>query len=113
MSKRNIVFLLEDIIECIEKIESYTASSTFDGFKDNSMIEDAVVRNLEVIGEAARNVSQDTQDLYPDIPWKQMIGLRNRVIHQYFGVDSEIIWQIVTQELLPLKEKINLVRQSV
>jgi uncharacterized protein with HEPN domain len=80
--------------------------------KDTKTI-DAVIRNLEVIGEAARQVPDIIKQKYSDIPWKELIGLRNRVVHEYFGVDFEIVWEIITNDLPDLKEKIGNVLTEV
>ena len=106
MSKRDWKLYFEDILECIKKIESYTTDISYDDFIKDSKTIDAVVRNLEVIGEAARQVQEDTKQKYNYIPWKEIVGLRNRVIHEYFGVDLEIVWQIINQDLKELKGKI-------
>lgn len=74
--------------------------------KKNEKTVDAVVRNLEIIGEAAKNISQEFESKFPEIPWKEMISMRNKVSHEYFGVDSEILWETVTKDLPLLKEKL-------
>lgn len=102
MSRRGKLFL-EDILECMEKIEQYISGLDFEGFNQNQLIIDAVVRNLEVIGEAARNVPEDVRQIDPKIPWKSMIGLRNILIHEYFGIDEQIVWQIVTVNIRDTK----------
>jgi uncharacterized protein with HEPN domain len=104
MSKRDWQILFEDIIESIEKIEQYTKGIGFDDFAMNSMIIDAVVRNIEIIGEASKNVPSQVQEKYPHIPWRKLAGIRNRIVHEYFGVDISIIWYIVTNELSQLKQ---------
>jgi len=106
MSKRDWKLLFEDILESIKKIERYTQDIDYHGFIVNSMIVDAVVRNLEIIGEASKNISQDIQQKHSGIPWKKLAGIRNRIVHEYFGVDHEIIWFIVENELAQLKQLI-------
>jgi uncharacterized protein with HEPN domain len=103
MSKRDIQLLLEDILESIIKIEQYTKNLTFDEYKENGLVFDATVRNFEIIGEAAANIPEDIKTALPEIPWKQIRGLRNRIIHEYFGVDISIIWYIIENELPSLK----------
>lgn len=103
MSKRDWKILFEDIIECINKIEKYTANLTYDEFEDNNLITDAVVRNIEIIGEASKNIPGEIQSLFNDIPWQKLRGIRNRIVHDYFDVDRTIIWHIVTNELSQLK----------
>ncbi len=79
---------------------------TYEDFENNERTVDAVLRNLEIIGEAARNIPSELRDKYSDIPWRRIVGLRNVVIHQYFGVDIENIWEIITNDLSDLKEKV-------
>jgi uncharacterized protein with HEPN domain len=106
MKTKNHKLYLEDILEAVEKIQRYTKGLTYDAFVKNEMAVDAVIRNLEIIGEAAKNLPQDIKDKYPDVPWKRMIGLRNIAVHEYFGVDLSIIWEVVTKNLPETKAKI-------
>ena len=106
MSKRDAKLFLYDIIECIEKIERYTEGLSFDDFLKNEVVVDAVIRNLEIIGEAAKNIPENICSRYPEIPWKQIIGFRNVVIHHYFGVDLNIVWTVIKRHLKELKPKI-------
>ena len=105
MSKRHWRLLVEDILECIERIEQYVAGLQVDAFKASQITVDATVRNLEVIGEASRNIPEDVKEAHPELEWEKIVGLRNRVIHEYFGVDLDIIWRIVNDELPALKAK--------
>lgn len=106
MSKRDWTILFEDILDSIEKIEQYTAGISFDDYAMNSMIIDAVVRNIQIIGEAAKNVPTDVKAKHPEIPWEKLAGIRNRIVHEYFGVDISIIWFIITNELSQLSQRI-------
>jgi uncharacterized protein with HEPN domain len=106
MSKRDWKILFEDIIESISKIESYTVDLSYDDFENNNLITDAVVRNIEIIGEASKNIPNEIQSLYGDIPWQKLRGIRNRIVHDYFNVDRTIIWFIVTYELTNLKNSL-------
>jgi len=99
MTQRNYVMYIEDIIDCMEKIERYVGELSYQDFVKNSLVFDAVIRNLEVIGEASKSIPEEIISCYPDIPWKSMIGLRNILIHEYFGVDPEIIWEIIKTDL--------------
>lgn len=103
MSKRDWKILFEDIIDSINKIEEYSRNLTFEDFAQNSLVIDAVVRNLEIIGEASNNIPQEIQNKFKDIPWKKIKGIRNRIVHEYFSVDISIIWFIAKNELEPLK----------
>ncbi len=106
MSKRDWKILAEDIVSSIEKIESYTKELSFDDFAINTMAVDAVVRNLEIIGEAAAKIPVEIQSLHSSIPWKKLKGIRNRIVHEYFSVDISIIWFIVSNELQSLKQNL-------
>lgn len=93
---------LQNILEAIEKIESYTTSGK-EEFMKSTLIQDAVIRNLEIIGEATKNISQDIRDKNNKIPWKQMAGLRDVLIHDYMGISLKIVWNVVQNELPTLK----------
>jgi uncharacterized protein with HEPN domain len=103
MSKRDVRLFLHDMREAIEKIERYIAALSLEQFERNDMVIDAVVRNLEIIGEAARNIPTDLRNKYPAAEWTRVVGFRNIVIHEYFDVDLEIVWIIATQRLAELK----------
>ncbi len=105
MPKRNLRLFLTDILEAINKIQRYTAGFTFQAFEADDMVVDAVVRNLEIIGEAARQIPLELRDQYPGVDWVAVVGFRNIVIHAYFDVDLGIVWTIATErlpELAPL-----------
>ncbi len=106
MNERTYRLFIEDILEAIEKIERYLEGLAYEAFVKNEMVVDAVIRNLEIIGEASRNIPEEVRDIYPDIPWKRMIGLRNIVVHEYFGVDLSIIWDIINRNLPETKPEI-------
>jgi uncharacterized protein with HEPN domain len=92
MSKRHPELLLEDIIESAEKIMSYTDGLTYDEFLKDSLTVDAVIRNFEIIGEAANRLPEDVKENNTEIDWFKIKGLGNRVVHDYFGIDYKIIW---------------------
>jgi uncharacterized protein with HEPN domain len=106
MSKRDWKLLFEDMLESITRIEKYTEKVDRKEFADNQMIIDAVVRNIEIIGEASKNVPGEIQEKFSEIPWKKLNGIRNRIVHAYFGVDTSIIWFIIENELSMLKKSI-------
>ena len=103
MSERPVRLLLEDILESIEKIEQYTAGLTFDTFLNDTKSCDAVIRNLEIIGEAANRLPDDFKMQHSNIDWFKVVGLRNRIVHGYFGIDLAIVWQIIEHDLPGLK----------
>ena len=94
MSKRTPLLLIADIIDSGQKILTYTANLTFDQFTADSKTIDAVIRNFEVIGEAANRLPEDFKDNHPDIELNRIRGFRNRIVHDYSGIDYEIVWQI-------------------
>lgn len=106
MSKRGLKLYLSDILTAITNIEDYTKDMSFDLLANDKKTIDAVARNLEIIGEAARHIPRDVTSKYPSTPWSQMVGMRNKVMHEYFGVDVEILWQTITEDLPKLKEQI-------
>lgn len=113
MSKREVRLYLIDIKDSIGKIEKYTKDLTFRKFCHDSKTIDAVVRNLSVIGEAVQNIPQDVKTKNPAIPWKEAAGLRNKVIHEYFGMDEEILWKTIKEDLPSFKKQILvLIRKS-
>lgn len=99
MYKREIQFLLEDILEAGNKILSFTAAMRFDDFIADDKTIDAVVRNFEIIGEASNRIPDDFKTVHPEIEWRRMIGLRNRIIHEYFGIDYETVWKIRNENI--------------
>jgi uncharacterized protein with HEPN domain len=106
MKSRSPTLYLEDILEAMAWVETYIKGMTYEEFLEEHRTMDAVLRNLQIIGEAARSVPQEVRDLYSEIPWHRMIGLRNITIHEYFGVDLSIIWRIITHNLPETKPQI-------
>jgi uncharacterized protein with HEPN domain len=106
MSKREIQFLLEDIMEAGNKILSFTEDMGFDDFIADDKTIDAVIRNFEIIGEAANRISEDFKAGHPEIEWRRMTGLRNRIIHEYFGIDYETVWKIRNENIAELLDYI-------
>jgi uncharacterized protein with HEPN domain len=94
---------VEDILDAVAKIERYVEGLTFEQFHADHKTVDAVVRNLEIIGEAVRHLSANEAGLPGDIPWTDIAGMRNILIHEYFGVDVKIIWHTVVEDLPKLK----------
>jgi uncharacterized protein with HEPN domain len=87
------------MITSMNRIEEYVENKDFNDFKKNYLIVDAVIRNFEIIGEATKNIPTEIQKKYPEIPWKKMYGLRNLITHEYFGIDYEMIWEILKNSL--------------
>ncbi|MBF9253349.1 DUF86 domain-containing protein [Pontibacter sp. 172403-2] len=98
-ASRTYRMYLEDILVSINRIAEYVEGYTFIDFKRDYKTVDAVVRNFEIIGEASKNLPQKVKDKYPEVPWAEMYLLRNKVSHEYFGVDYEILWDVATNYL--------------
>lgn len=106
MSKRDNDFLLQDIVDAAQKILKYTEGFSFESFIEDEKTVDAVTVNFEIIGEAASRLSEDFRSTNRNIPWKKLKGFRNRLVHEYFGVDYKILWTIIKDELTHLLEEI-------
>lgn len=100
-------FFIEHILESIKWIEEYTKEISKDDFLHSTQIQDAVIRRLEIIGEAAKNMPPELKEKHSDIPWRQMAGIRDVLIHEYFGVDLHLLWNVVKKDLPGLKHKIS------
>ncbi|MFT4152709.1 DUF86 domain-containing protein [Parafilimonas sp.] len=102
MSKRADILLVQDMIDAAEKIFVYTKGFSFEQFCTDSKTSDAVIRNFEIIGEAASRISESLKEKYPDIEWHKIRGFRNRIVHDYIDIDYEIVWQIKETYLIEL-----------
>jgi len=107
MNKEKDLIYIEDIVDSIEKIKKYIHDMSLEDFKKNDLVQDAVLRNLEIIGEASNNLAEEIKRKHKEVPWKRMIGLRNIISHKYFGIDLEIIWKIITVNLPGTKGLVN------
>jgi uncharacterized protein with HEPN domain len=96
--KENKVYI-DHILDCINNILSYTEGMDEDSFNKNFMVQDAVVRNFQIIGEATKRIKPDFKNAHPDVPWKKMTGMRDKLIHDYFQVDLETVWNTITKDI--------------
>lgn len=105
MKKDNLIYIYHTR-DCINKIDTYTENISQDDFLSNSLIHDAVIRNFEIIGEATKKLSDDFRTKYPDIEWKKIAGMRDKLIHDYIGVDLWAVWAVVTDIIQEFKKQI-------
>jgi uncharacterized protein with HEPN domain len=106
VSPRDWKFRLEDINEALDRIGEYLKDMEYSSWAKDRKTIDAVIRNLEIIGEAANHIPESIQEKYIEVPWFQMKGMRNLLIHEYFGVDVDVLWQTVNEDLPRLKIQI-------
>lgn len=97
---------LQHILDAINEIESYVTGIDSSGFIENSMMKFAWIKQLEIIGEASNHITDETKSKLPNILWSQIIGMRNIFVHEYFGIDSSLVWEIIKNDLPDLKEKV-------
>ncbi len=99
MKQRNSWLYIEDMLQFCLKVQAYTEGKDQQSFIQDGLTYDATLRNLELIGEAARHIPNEIQALAPTIPWRTLIAVRNRIIHGYLGLDNDILWDIITTEV--------------
>ena len=102
MSEREWRFYIDDMLRFAEKVRTYSAGIDRGAFEQDELKYDAILRNLELIGEAATHVPTEVRKQYSDIPWRQVIATRNRLIHGYLGIDNDTLWSIVSDDIDPL-----------
>ena len=111
--KRNIKVYIQDIVESIAKIEEYTGGIAEKDFYEKTQIQDAVIRRLEIMGEAVKNIPEEIRNKYSDKPWKQIAGMRDVLIHEYFGVNAKMTWKVAREDIFELKKKILKVKEDL
>lgn len=100
---RDYKLYVKDILEAIESIEKFVKDMSFDEFVKDDKTSSAVIRKFEIIGEATKRVSNEIKQKYPQIPWKEMAGMRDRLIHLYFGVDFKLVWETIKKRIPTIK----------
>lgn len=104
---------LKHILDAIEEIEKYLLEVSFPIFIENSMMRFACIKQMEIIGEASNHISEELKSKFTDIAWGQIVGMRNVFAHEYFGIDSSIVWEIIKKDIPELKLKINHILESI
>lgn len=111
--KRNYAFFIKDMLDAIEKIEEFVRDMGFEEFVRDDKTASAVVRKLEIIGEASKNIPKSIRDRHEALPWKDMARMRDKVSHEYFGVDYEIVWKVVREKLPEIKPTIRKILEEL
>ena len=113
MSKREVDLLIDDMYQCCIKIKKYSNGLDFNSFLQDDKTIDATVRNIEVIGEASTQINQDFKLKYPFIEWAELKGIRNRIVHDYFGIDYKVIWNIIDEEIDILLQNLEIIKLNL
>lgn len=111
--KKDPLMFLDHILDSINLIEVYTEGIDKETFLENRQIQDSVIRRIEIIGEAVKNLDHDFKERYPDIDWRDIAGMRDVIVHAYFGVDPQIVWKVVEKDLGPLKFRIEEIMNQI
>jgi len=106
MIKRVYTDYVQDILDSINDIENFIEGMNFNDFKNDRKTINAVIRSIEVIGEASKKIPKSIRERHPDIPWKKIAGMRDKLIHEYFGIDLEILWKVAKEEIKKLEPEI-------
>jgi uncharacterized protein with HEPN domain len=104
--KKDDSIYLRHVLDAIVKIEEYTQGIKYERFMDNHLIQDGVIRQIEIIGEATKRLSKETRERYSEIPWKDMTGMRDKLIHNYLGVDLDAVWDTVEKDIPDLRNRL-------
>jgi len=111
--KKDTKIFLEHILESISLIEEYMQNKTKTEFLETKQLQDAVIRRIEIIGEAVKNIPDDIKWKFKDIPWRNIMGMRDILIHQYFGVDLELTWEVINNNIPELKNQISSLKKKL
>ena len=111
--KRDETFYLNEILEQIELIENSTRGISRSDFEKNLDLRDATIRRIEIIGEAIKNISKKTKDKYPLVGWRDIAGTRDKIIHQYFRIDFDVVWEIIKKDIPILKKQMETIKKEL
>lgn len=96
---------IDHILDCVRKIYEFSSGLSEEDFTSSELIQDAIIRNIEIIGEASKKISLNTKQIYYEIPWKEIAGMRDKIVHDYMGVDVAVVWKTITEDI-PILEKL-------
>lgn len=111
--KRDETLYLNEILAQIKLIENSIRYISIADFEENPDLKDATIRRIEIIGEASKNISKKTRDKYPSVEWKDIIGTRDKIIHQYFRIDLDIIWKIIKEDIPIFRDQIEKIKKEI
>ncbi len=104
--KKDPLTFIGHMLECVDLIQEYTAGKKEDDFLDSEFLQDAVIRRIEIIGEAAKHIPEEIKKTYSQVAWKKIVGMRDKLIHEYFGIDLKLAWDVVQTDLPELKKQL-------
>ena len=113
MTKKDYRDYVQDMLVSINEVYEFIGSMSFGEFKKDKKTQNAVIRSLEIVGEAAKNIPATVRDKYPDVPWRKMAGMRDKLIHEYSGVDLQIVWSLIQDELPVVKPLVLKVKRAL